>query len=106
MNGRSRITHNGSPIKPDSTPREPGEEPGDNKIGASLPRVEGEPDEEIRVGAGGKLVIPREDFDAELDDSEELDLAGMTVPKIRKPGRPGMVRTLAGLGIPSPVALP
>ncbi len=44
-------------------------------------------EEPIRVGAGGTLVVPREDFDADIDEGSELDLAGMLAQKIRKPGR-------------------
>ena len=36
----------------------------------------GEPeDNEIHVGAGGKLTVPREDFDVAIDEGTELDLA-------------------------------
>jgi hypothetical protein len=43
--------------------------------------------EEICVGAGGPLVVPREDLGADIDGASELDLAGMLAQKIRKPDR-------------------
>jgi hypothetical protein len=52
----------------------------------ALPTIDAEPDEPIRVGAGGPLVVPREDLDADLDDTVEIDLLGGQ-PKIRKPQR-------------------
>jgi hypothetical protein len=51
---------------------------------ATTDRVE--PDA-IRVGAGGKLVVPREDFDADLDDGDEIDLTSGLPKKVRKPHR-------------------
>lgn len=44
-------------------------------------------EEPIRVGAGGTLVVPREDFDADIDEGSELDLAGMLAQKTRRPHR-------------------
>jgi hypothetical protein len=41
--------------------------------------------DEIRVGAGGPLTIPREEFDEADSDGEEIE--GATSGKIRKPGR-------------------
>ncbi len=59
----------------------------------ALPRIEtvnpgrgGDP-ETIRVAAGGKLIVPREDIGADIIDDAELDLAGMLAQKVRKPGR-------------------
>src|SRR5690349_8271475 len=49
---------------------------------APLPRIEPEPDDTIHVAAGGKLVVPREDHDADLDDGAELDLVSGMPPKI------------------------
>jgi hypothetical protein len=46
-----------------------------------------EPEDTIRVAAGGKLVVPREDFDDGLDDGAELDLVGSQPMKVRKPHR-------------------
>ncbi len=46
-----------------------------------------EPEGPIRVAAGGKLVVPREDIGADIDEGSELDLAGMLAQKIRKPNR-------------------
>jgi hypothetical protein len=57
-----------------------------NESATALPAIEAEPDGPIRVGAGGPLVVPREDLDADLDDSAEIDLLGGQ-PKIRKPHR-------------------
>jgi hypothetical protein len=52
------------------------------------PRIESESaeDDEIHVGAGPKLRIPREDCDDDDDDDGEEEVVG-TVIKIRKPGR-------------------
>ena len=44
-------------------------------------------EEPIRVGAGGTLIVPREDIGADIDEGSELDLAGMLAQKPRKPGR-------------------
>jgi hypothetical protein len=52
-----------------------------------LPLIERLESEEIRVGAGGKLLVPREEIDGEIDESSELDLVGMLPLKVRKPGR-------------------
>jgi hypothetical protein len=41
---------------------------------------------EIKVGAGGKLVVPHEDFSSEFDVESELNVASSMV-KLRKPGR-------------------
>jgi hypothetical protein len=53
----------------------------------SLPTIDRVPIEEIRVVGGGTLVVPREDLGDAIDDSTELDLAGMIPLKVRKPGR-------------------
>lgn len=56
--------------------------------GSVAPTIERVPHEEpIRVGAGGTLVVPREDIGAEIDEGSELDLAAMIAKKHRKPGR-------------------
>lgn len=47
-------------------------------------RIEREADDLINVGAGGKLIVPREHLDAGLDDGEEVSLGSPL--KIRKPG--------------------
>jgi hypothetical protein len=57
-----------------------------NKDSPALPWIQAEPDETIRVGAGGPLVVPREDLDADIDDSAEIDLLGGQL-KIRRPNR-------------------
>jgi hypothetical protein len=53
----------------------------------SLPAIDRVPIDGLRVGAGGTLVVPREDIGDEIDDSTELDLAEMMPQKVRKPGR-------------------
>jgi hypothetical protein len=55
-------------------------------VGAELPTID-RICEGIHVGAGGTLVVPREDLGAEIDDASELDLASMIAQKIRKPWR-------------------
>jgi hypothetical protein len=57
------------------------------EAGEGLPTIDRVPIDELRVGAGGALVVPREDLGDEIDDSFELDLAGMLTLKIRKPHR-------------------
>jgi hypothetical protein len=55
---------------------------------ARLPNIERLPrDEPIRVGAGGSLIVPREEIGAGIDEGTELDLAAMAAKKIRRPGR-------------------
>ena len=49
--------------------------------------IEAEPLDTIHVGAGGKLIVPREDIDADLDDGEEIDLVSDQAVKIHKPSR-------------------
>jgi hypothetical protein len=51
---------------------------------AAIDRVE---PEVIQVGAGGKLVVPREDLDVYLDEGDELDLTSGLPKKERKPHR-------------------
>lgn len=51
------------------------------------PTIESEPKDAINVGAGGKLEVPREDLDVDLDDGAEIDLINLQSKKIRKPGR-------------------
>jgi hypothetical protein len=53
----------------------------------SVPPVPPEAPEAIQVGAGEKLVVPREDLDADLDDGTELDLTSLQAIQIRKPAR-------------------
>jgi hypothetical protein len=50
-------------------------------------RIEPEPAEPINVGAGGKLIVPREDIGEGIGPETELDLIGPQRLKIRKPGR-------------------
>jgi hypothetical protein len=67
---------------------QPGAQTAAPVVGSAVPTIERIPPEEpIRVGAGGKLVVPREDPNADLDAGDELDLDGMAAPKVRKPGR-------------------
>jgi hypothetical protein len=63
------------------------EQPTAANAARSLPAVEPEPADDIRVGGGGKLIVPREDLDADLDDGVELDLLNLQAKKIRKPNR-------------------
>ncbi len=44
-------------------------------------------EEKIEVGAGGTLVVPREDIGADIEAGTELDTAELMAPKIRKPQR-------------------
>lgn len=53
----------------------------------SLPPIEPVADDQIHVGAGGPLIVPREDIGDDLDVGEDLDLAAMQAKKIRKPQR-------------------
>jgi hypothetical protein len=55
----------------------------------ATPSVEAEVSDQILVGAGGKLEVPREDPDVDLDDGAELDLLNLQAKKIRKSGRRG-----------------
>ncbi len=43
--------------------------------------------EKIDVGAGGTLVVPREDIGADIEPGSEMDTTEMMAPKIRKPQR-------------------
>lgn len=54
-----------------------------------LPIIESEAEatDTIRPGHGGKLIVPREDIDVDLEDGEELDLLSLEAKKIRKPDR-------------------
>jgi hypothetical protein len=63
---------------------EPDEGVGDMAQLLTIDRI---PGGEIHVGAGGTLVVPREDLGDEIDDDSELDLASMVAQKIRKPER-------------------
>ena len=54
---------------------------------ANLPSIEREAVDRIHVGAGGPLVVPREDINVDLDVGEDLDLVAMQAKKQRKPGR-------------------
>jgi hypothetical protein len=56
-------------------------------LGASTRMIEPQQSDKIDVAAGGKLVVPREDIAAGIDDGSELDLAANQNKKIRKPGR-------------------
>jgi hypothetical protein len=50
-------------------------------------RIDPEAPDAINVGAGGKLIVPREDLDDGLDDGTELDLVGAQSCRVRKPDR-------------------
>jgi hypothetical protein len=52
-----------------------------------LPAIDRIPVQEIRVGAGGPLVVPREALGADIDGASELDLTGMLAQKFRKSAR-------------------
>src|SRR5262249_44865427 len=52
-----------------------------------LPVLEPEAPDTVRVAAGGKLLVPREDLDADLDDGSELDLVSAQAKQVRKPDR-------------------
>lgn len=62
-------------------------EPAVGNSAASPLIIEREPSDKIVVGAGGKLVVPREDIGDDIDIGEELDLIALQGKKIRKPGR-------------------
>ena len=47
----------------------------------------GAPDDEIHVGAGGRLIVPREEIGQEADVGNELDLIKLRKKKLRKPDR-------------------
>jgi hypothetical protein len=55
--------------------------------GPALPPIEHEPPDAIHVGAGGKLVVPREDLLDDLDDGTEFDLVAAQPMKVRRPDR-------------------
>jgi hypothetical protein len=59
----------------------------DGQPPAGPPRIEPETDDRIHVGAGGKLVVPREDIGEGIDPAEELDLEESKGKKIRSPKR-------------------
>ena len=63
-----------------------GPETATPKPGAA-PTIEREPIDCIHVGAGGRLVVPREDIVADVDLGDELNLVEMLNKKIQKPGR-------------------
>lgn len=63
------------------------ERPDNGGSGRDLPVVKADANDRILVGAGGKLVVPREDITADTDLGEELDLKDLQTKKIRKPAR-------------------
>jgi len=71
-----------------------------SKVSGVAPPIEPEVSEVIQVGAGGKLEVPREDIDLDLDDGAELDLANLQAIKIRKPGRREWIAINLGLELP------
>jgi hypothetical protein len=50
-------------------------------------RIEAEPTDRINVGAGGKLIVPREDIGEGIEAEEDLSSAEHQRLKVRKPGR-------------------
>jgi hypothetical protein len=88
MNDASCNRRNGRHAKVRSSPPDAVvDRDGPDGADAGLPAIDRIPVEEIRVGAGGPLVVPREDLGADIDGAGELDLAGMLAQKIRKPDR-------------------
>ncbi|MBI3411319.1 MAG: hypothetical protein HY040_23540 [Planctomycetes bacterium] len=77
----------------------------DTEPAPAMPKIESEPADTIKVGAGGKLVVPREDLDADLDDGAEIDLVNLQAKKIRKPGRREWVVFKLGLELPTRMLL-
>jgi len=69
------------------------------------PRIEPELAEPIIVGAGGKLIVPREDLDSDMDEGAEIDLVNLQAKKIRKPGRREWIRLNLGLELPTRLLL-
>lgn len=79
-----------------------GAQPPPQGVESTLPTIEHEPVEEpIRVGAGGPMIVPREDIGADIDEGTELDLAGLLPLKIRKPGRREWIALNPGLVYPT-----
>ncbi len=90
---------NAGSIEPETAALQPGATPTQGRGGtevtpnragdaAAVPLViEPEPAEQIHVGAGGRLLVPREELDADLDDGTEIDLVGGLPKKIRRPDR-------------------
>jgi hypothetical protein len=75
-------------VNPNSLGPHPGDRTPRPEDGRAVPLIERIPPEApIRVGAGGTLVVPREELGVDTDEAGELDLAGMLAQKIRKPGR-------------------
>jgi hypothetical protein len=74
-------------VSMEDTEKVPSEASGEEPATAAdvLPRIE--PSEAIRVADGGKLVVPREDLLADLDDGAEMDLLSAQAKKIRRPDR-------------------
>jgi hypothetical protein len=54
---------------------------------STTPTIEPERTDAINVGAGGTLIVPREDFDGDIDEGAEVDLISAQPKKIRKPDR-------------------
>jgi hypothetical protein len=53
----------------------------------SITGIEGEVVDQIKPGAGGRLIVPQVSLDADLDEGAELDLASLQAKRIRRPGR-------------------
>jgi hypothetical protein len=69
-----------------ATPAPPGAAAGAG-TGPTLPAIEHEPPDAIHVGAGGKLVVPRENLLDDLDGGDEVDLVTAQPMKVRRPDR-------------------
>jgi hypothetical protein len=85
----------------------PSERDGQQQITkpSKLAVIAAEPPDTIHVGAGGKLEVPREDFDVDLDDGAELDLHELQAKKIRKPGRREWIALSLGSELPTRLLL-
>jgi len=66
------------------------------KADGAAVKVEAEVDETIHVGAGGTLVVPREDIGAGIVEGVDLDIASKLPIRIRKPGRREFVKVNRG----------
>jgi hypothetical protein len=76
-----------------------------DKNGAACPAIEPEVSDVIQVGAGGKLEVPREDLDVDLDDGTEIDLVNLQAKRIRKPGRREWIILHRGSELPTRMLL-
>jgi hypothetical protein len=90
-NGHPRACGSASPVDGSANRRDKGPQHlnrhDDCRESTGRPSIEPEPIDRIVVGAGGKLVVPRENILAGFDPDEELDLVELEKRKTRKPGR-------------------